>query len=189
MAQMQTPMGSVQFKTGWKAYLLLALGLIAFVVYIYLFRVDIQQIIANVQQIDVPIYALAAGFAVLNVFFFALSWRALLHFLRVKLSVVKSFLYCWYGIFIDAIVPAESISGEISRLYLVTREDSTVSGKVVASLVVQRLIGMGVNIGSLILGITVLSTLGQMAGTVLNVTVFLVIAVSVFLALLALLCV
>jgi len=189
MNQMQTAMGSVQLKRGWKAYLLLALGLIAFVVYIYLFRVDLQQIAVTVQQLDVPLYALAACFAVLNVFFFALSWRSLLHFLMVKLSVVKSFLYCWYGIFVDAIVPAESISGEVSRLYLVTREDNTVSGKVVASLIVQRIIGMGVNIGSLILGIVALSTLGQISGTVLNVTVFLVFAVSAFIALLALLCV
>ena len=189
MSQMQTAMGSVQLKRGWKAYLLLALGLIAFVVYIYLFRVDLQEIIVNIQQLDVPLYALAACLAVLNVLFFALSWRSLLHFLMVKLSVVKSFLYCWYGIFIDAVVPAESISGEVSRLYLVTREDNTVSGKVVASLVVQRIIGMGVNIASLILGITALSTLGQLTGTVLNVTVFLVFGVSAVIALLALLCV
>jgi len=182
-------MGSTRYKITWKSYILLMLGLIAFVAYIYLFNVDIQQIIATLQQIDTPLYVLAAIFAVLNVFFFSLSWHSLLNFLSVKLSVTKSFLYVWYGIFVDAVIPGESISGEISKLYLITREDSTVSGKVVASLVAERLMGMGVNLASLLVGMGILLALGQASGLVLNITVLLVIALSIFLTLLAFLCV
>lgn len=169
--------------------MLLTLGLAAFVAYIYLFNVDIPHIIATLQQIDAPVYVLAAIFAILNVFFFSLSWHSLLNFLSVKLSVTKSFLYVWYGIFVDAVIPGESISGEVSKLYLITREDSTVSGKVVASLVAERLMGMGVNLTSLLVGVSILLVLGQASGLVLNITVFLVIGLSIMLALLASLCV
>ena len=89
-------------------------------------------------------------------FFYAISWRALLNFLSVKISVVKSYLYVWYGIFIDIIIPAESISGEVCRIYLVTREQDGTSGKVVASLITHRLLGMGINIAVLIIGIGLL---------------------------------
>jgi len=183
-------MASMKFKVTWKTFLLPALGLIAFFAYLYFFNVDIPKIIATVQQrIDPSIYSWAIVFLILQTFFFSLSWRSLVNFLSVKLSVVKSFLYVWYGIFMDIIIPAESISGEISRIYLVTREQDKTSGKVVASLVTHRLIGMTVNIISLLLGISLLIIRGQLSGIVLNLTLFLTSAITAFLVLLILLCV
>jgi uncharacterized protein (TIRG00374 family) len=179
-----------QYRITWKTYVLLLVGLGAFCGYIYLLHVDIQEIITTVvQRIDIHIYIAAAVFAVLNILFFSLSWYSLLNFLKVQVSVAKSFLYVWYGIFIDAIIPGESVSGELSKIYLITRDDSTVSGKVVASLVTQRLIGMGVNVASLLIGISILLSLGQVSGLVLTLTFVLAVAVSAFLVLLALFCV
>ena len=142
-------MVSMKFKVTWKTILLPALGLLAFFIYLYLFKVDIPTIIATIQQVNLSIYLAGVMFILFDVFFFALSWHSLLNFLSVKLSVLKSFLYVWYGIFIDIIIPAESISGEISKIYLVTREQNGTSGKVVASLFTQRLMGMGINLISL----------------------------------------
>jgi len=182
-------MASKRFQVTWKTILLLPLGLLAFFLYLYLFKVDIPTIIATAQRIDLTIYSLAIAAVIFETFFFALSWRSLLNFLSVKLSVVKSFLYVWFGIFMDTMIPAESISGEISRIYLVTREQSGTSGKVVASLVAHRLIGMGINIVSLLVGAVVLLMGKQFSGIVLNITLFLVVATTIFLVLLILLCV
>ncbi|HEY4674537.1 MAG TPA: lysylphosphatidylglycerol synthase transmembrane domain-containing protein [Candidatus Bathyarchaeia archaeon] len=182
-------MVSTKLKNRLKTLLPLAVGLLAFLLYLYVFRVDIPTIIEKMQGIDLPIYSVAIVFVMFEMFFFALSWRSLLTFLSVKLSVVKSFLYVWYGVFMDIIIPAESISGEITRVYLVTREQNGVSGKVVASLVMHRLIGMAVNITSLLIGISILIIRGQFSGIVLNLSLFIAIVTAIVLALLTFLCV
>ena len=182
-------MASRKFQVTWKTILFPALGLLAFFLYLYIFNVDIPKIIATAQRIDLSIYFLAIAALIFETFFFALSWRSLLNFLSVKLSVVKSFLYVWFGMFMDIVIPAESVSGEISRVYLVTREQNGTGGKVVASLVAHRLIGMGINIVSLFIGMVVLLMEKQLSGIVLNLTLFLVVATTTFLILLLLLCV
>jgi len=182
-------MASKRFRITWKTVLLPVLGLLAFFVYLYLFNVDIPTIITTVQGINLSIYSLAVVAVILETFFFALSWRSLLNFLSVKLSIIKSFLYVWFGIFMDTLIPAESISGEISRIYLVTREQNGTSGKVVASLVTHRLMGMGVNIASLFIGATALFMEGHLTGLVLNLALFLIVVTTIFLVLLVLLCV
>jgi len=182
-------MVSRKFQITWKNVLLLALGLLAFFLYLYIFNVDIPTIIDKAQGMDLSIYLLAIATLIFETFLFALSWRFLLNFLSVKLSILKSFLYVWFGIFMDIVIPAESISGEISRIYLVTREQNGSSGKVVASLVVHRLMGMGINIASLLVGMVVLLMGKQFSGIVLSLTLFIVVATTIFLILLFLLCI
>ena len=182
-------MASMKLQFTWKTVLLPVVGLLAFFLYLYIFNVDIPTIVATVQHIDLSFYLLAIAAVILETFFFALSWRSLLNFLSVKLSVVKSFLYVWFGIFVDTIIPAESISGEISRIYLVTREQDEAAGKVVASLVTQRLMGMGINVVSLFVGATALLIRQQLTGIVLNLTVFLAASTLIFLVLLLLICI
>lgn len=172
----------------WKTFLPLALGLIAFILYIYIFNVDIPEMINTLQNVNPLIYSLAIVVLILGTLFFSLSWRCLLNFLTVKLSIKKSFLYVWYGIFMDIMIPAESISGEISRLYLVTRGRDETSGKVVASLVVHRLIGTGINIASLIIGIIALFARRQITGILLSLTLLLITGTTIFLVLLILVC-
>lgn len=181
-------MVSMKPKITWKTVLFPAIGLLAFFLYLYLFNVDISTIIATAGRIDFSIYSLAILSIIFETFFFALSWRSLLTFLNVKLSVVKSFLYVWYGIFMDIIIPAESLSSEISRVYLVTREQNGTSGKVVASLVTHRIIGMGINIASLFLGVGLLLIERQLTGIVLSITLFLAAMTTIFMILLSLLC-
>lgn len=183
-------MVSPKFKIGWKAVLLPISGIIAFFVYLYLFNVDIPTIIAIAGTTDLRIYSIAIVFIIVDTFLFSLAWHALLNFLSVKLSVFKSFLYVWYGLYMDIIIPAESVSAEISKLYLVTRErgGSETSGKVVASLVVQRLIGTSLNVTGLLVGAGLLLTYMQVGGIVLNLTIFLAVASIVSLIFLIFLC-
>jgi len=181
-------MGSSGYRITWKTIILLAVGIGAFLLYLFLFKVDIFAIIDKARGMDLSLYLLALSCVVLDTFFFAMAWRSLLNFLAVRLSIIKSFLYVWYGVFMDIVIPAESISGEISRVYLVTREQNGAQGKVVASLVAHRLMGMAINVASLFIGIFLLLVRGQLYGIVLTLLLFLVVATSVGLILLFSLC-
>jgi len=182
-------MPSRNTQIAWKTVLPLVLGLLAFLLYIYIFNVDIFEMIATLQRVDLTIYSLAILALLSGTLFFSLSWRYLLNYLSVKLSIMKSVLYVWFGIFIDIMIPAESISGEISMAYLVTREDEGASGKVVASLVTQRLIGTSINIVGLIMGIVALFTRRQITGLILNLILFLTVGTTISFVLLIFFCI
>jgi uncharacterized protein (TIRG00374 family) len=151
--------------------------------------VDILQIITIVQGINIYVYLLAAVLVILDTFFFSLAWYFLLKPLSVKLSVVKAQLFVWFGIFIDTLIPAESISGEISKIYLVSKEQNGTAGKVTASIIVQRLIGMSINVVILFVGATFLLIGGGLYGIMLNLVLLLVGLTFVFLSLILLLCI
>lgn len=174
------------YKVTWKTFLLPIIGLAAFFIYIYFF-VDFSQIVEAIQRINLYYYVLATIVSLLDIFFFALAWYFLLRFLSVKISVVKSFAYVWLGIFVDTLVPGESISGEVARIYLVNREHEGTGGEATASVVAQRLIGMGINIVTLLVGVFLLLIGSLVSGIMLGMTLFLVAMISVFFALVLLL--
>lgn len=179
-----------KYRVTWKTFIFPLLGLAAFFAYIYIFNVDIQQIIAKVQGINLRFYVLAAIASLLDIFFFSLAWHSLLRFLSVKISLFRSFLFVWVGIFIDTMIPAESVSGEISKIYFVNREQNGAAGKATASVVAQRLIGMSINIVTLSIGAVLLlfDRSIDRYGMILALILFLVAVTFVFLALILLLC-
>ncbi|NLE03651.1 MAG: flippase-like domain-containing protein, partial [Crenarchaeota archaeon] len=136
-----------------KTILLPVIGIVAFFLYILLFNVDLIMVIETAKTANPIIYSAAILMGFAEIFFFAISWRSLLSSLKVKISVMRSFLYTWYGIFLDIVIPAESITGELCRIYLVNREQPGTSGKTTASLVTQRLISMAINVVMLVVGI------------------------------------
>jgi uncharacterized protein (TIRG00374 family) len=148
--------------------------------YVYVFNVDIQQIIAEVGRINMQYYVIAAIISVLDVFFFALAWHSLLSFLRVKFSILRSFAFVWVGIFIDTLIPAESVSGELARIYCVNKEQDGTSGQATASVVAQRLIGMGINIATLLAGAIALLMQNLLFGTTLSLILFLAAIICLF---------
>ena len=181
-------MVSMKQKITWKATILPVIGILAFLIYLYLFNVDVLAIIKTAQHIDLSVYILSILFVFVETFFYALSWQSLLSFLSVKLPITKAYLYVWYGTFIDVIVPAASISGEVSKLYLVTREKSGTGGKVIATLVTQRLISIGTIITSLIIGVGVVSAERQIAALPFKLALFFAISTILLLVLFVLLC-
>jgi uncharacterized protein (TIRG00374 family) len=184
---MECPTESPKPKITWKTVLFPIIGLAAFFAYIYIFQVDIPAIIATAQRADPFPYALAAALSLAEVFFFSMSWRVLVNFLLIKLSVIKSYLFVWYGIFIDIIVPAESVSGEALRVYLITKEQgNSTCGRVVASLVTHRLLGMGLNVAVLILGMGLLFTETQINPLIFNLILFLAVGITATLLLMML---
>ncbi len=143
-------------------------GVIAFFAYIYLFQVDISGVIATAQKANPLMYSTAIMFGLLEVFFYTVSWYALTNHLAIKMSVKRAFLYVWYGVYVDIIVPAESISGDITRTYLLLRDQCGPCGKIVASLYMHRLLGMVMNGVVVVVGIVLLSIEGQVLPFVLN---------------------
>jgi hypothetical protein len=177
-----------RYKVTWKTLLLPIIGLVAFFVYIYVFNVDIQQIVVKLQQTNVYYYFLAAVASILDIVFFTLAWYSLLRFLSVKLSVFKSFAFVWAGIFVDTLIPAESVSGEIAKIYFVNKEQEGTAGKTTASVVAHRLIGMGINIAILLVGAVLLLVQSQLYGMILGLMLFLITVISFFFVLILLLC-
>ena len=180
----ETPVEAPKPKLNWKTALFPIVGLLAFFLYIYLFKVDIPGIIATAQAADPFPYALAVALSIAEVFFYAVSWRVLVNFLQIKLSIIRSYLFVWYGIFLDIIIPAESVSGEAVRIYLIQREQGISScGPAAASLVTHRLLGMAMNVVVLFAGMGLLFLEGQTSG-LLSLIVFLAAAITAILVLL-----
>lgn len=182
-------MTAPKYEITWKTFALLFVGLGAFFAYLYIFNVDIVEIIEKVQQVNIHFYILAVVATLLDTSFFAAAWHSLLKFLSVRISLFKSFLFVWVGIFVDTLIPVESVSGEITKIYLVNREQNGSAGKATASVVAQRLIGMGINVATLLAGGVILLIEGLLSGLVLSLILFLIAATFLFLFLVLLLCV
>ena len=178
----EKPVTAPKPKLTRKTVLFPILGLVAFFLYIYLFQVDIPSIIRTAQTADPLPYALAIAISVAEVFAYSISWRVLVNFLQIKLSKIRAFLFVWYGIFLDIVIPAESISGEVVRVYLITREQGQdSSGPAVASLVTHRLLGMAMNVAALFAGISILFIEGQTTGIIFNLVLSLAVAITAIL--------
>jgi uncharacterized protein (TIRG00374 family) len=152
-----------------KTVFLPLIGLLAFFLYIWLFNVDILNIIEEVKQVQPLPYAAAVIISFLEILFYSLSWQSILSSLNVKISKIRSYIYVSSGIFMDILIPAESVSGEICRVYLVNRDQRGVSGKVVASLMTYRLLSMIMNAVFLILGAILLLGAAQINPIVFSI--------------------
>ncbi|XHH09940.1 MAG: YbhN family protein [Candidatus Bathyarchaeia archaeon] len=139
-----------------KTVVLPLIGLLAFFLYIWFFNVDFLSIIETVKQAQPLPYIAALAVSFIEILFYSLSWRSILSSLKINLSKTKSYIYVCAGLFMDILIPAESVSGEICRVYLVNREHRGVSGKVVASLMTYRLLSMVMNAVFLVLGAVLL---------------------------------
>ncbi len=171
-------------KLNLKTMLPITVGLSAFILYILFLNVDISKISAMAQRADLTIYSLAIVVSIGEVFFATLSWQVLLSILKVKISIIRSFIYTWYSTFIDTLIPAEGVSGELSKIYLMTREQSGISGKAVASVFMQRIIGLAINMVVLVLGVVYLFNTVSLPSFVSNLTIFLAIGLTFGIALL-----
>ena len=165
-------------KYTWKTVLFPLLGLAGFFLYIYLFNVDIVGIFETMQKTNPLIFGAAIICGLVEVLFYTISWHTLTKHLCIKMSLKKAYLYVWYGLYVDIIVPAESISGEVTRAYLLTRDHCGSFGKVVASLFTHRLLGMTMNVIVLILGITLLTFEGQVSTLVFNLIILIAVAIT-----------
>ncbi|MGE5187577.1 MAG: lysylphosphatidylglycerol synthase transmembrane domain-containing protein [Betaproteobacteria bacterium] len=165
-------------KLTWKTVLFPLMGLVAFFLYIYLFQVDLIGILEIVKTVNPLLYAAAIVCGSLEVLFYSISWRILTNHIGIKMTLWRTYLYVWYGLYVDIVVPAESISGEVTRAYLLARDQCGIFGKVVASLFTHRLLGMMMNVVILVIGVVLLSVEGQVSSVVFNLIVFIAVAIT-----------
>jgi len=133
--------------------LLLMVGLFVFLLYLYFFVPfrGPEGFLATIQQASPFYYSLAFICLLLTVAFYSLTWHNLLKLLSVKTSFLKAFQFIWIGTFVDLLVPAESVSGDVSRIYLMSKESGENAGKVVASVIGHRIVsGLVIFVGFLI---------------------------------------
>ena len=174
-------------KLSWKTVLFPLLGIIAFLLYIYLFKVNIIGIFATAKRANPIIYSVAILFGLFQVLFFTISWRVLTNHLSIKMTVVRAYLYVWYGMYVDTIVPAQSISGEVTRTYLLTRDKCGPFGKVVASLYTHRILGTGINAVALLAGVVLLTFGGNVNPLVFNLIILVTIVITAIIILMTVL--
>jgi uncharacterized protein (TIRG00374 family) len=132
------------------AFLFILAGLSLFLLYLYFF-VPFGSIVDAIQKAN-PLYLmLAFGLLFLGVAFSSMAWQRLLKVLSVRVSLLKAYQLTWIASFVDILIPAESISGDVSRIYLMSREAKESEGRVVASVVSQRILGLLVTVVSLLI--------------------------------------
>jgi len=71
--------------------------------------------------------------------------------LAIEATFRKAFLYVWIGNFVDLLIPAEAVTGEASKAYLMSKNSNVNSGKVVASIISHRILSMTITLCSLII--------------------------------------
>lgn len=95
-------------------------------------------------------YSVAFITFMLSMIFYSLTWWRLLRILSVKTTFRKPFLFTLIGSFVDLLIPAESVSGEISKTYLMHKDSNEDAGKIVASVVSHRILTTATTLGGMI---------------------------------------
>lgn len=132
--------------------LVMILGLLSFVLYFYFF-VNPAQVVNILYKTNLTIYAGAFIAYLLYTICASLVWQRLLNNLLVKITKRKAFLYTWVGLFFEAAVPQLGWSSEVSKTYLLAKDSNTQAGKIVASVVGQKIFTMTLTIVSLSTGL------------------------------------
>jgi uncharacterized protein (TIRG00374 family) len=152
-------------------------GIVAFVVYL-LFFVDINEMVSMLSCTKLPIFTLAAIASVLEMIFFALTWQFFLKPLSANVPLKRLCAYTWISNFIDFLIPAESISGEISRIVFIVG-DGVNTGKAAASVITQRMLGLFMGVGTLAIGAVLMLEMQIPLPSLVQSLVYLIISVTV----------
>lgn len=124
-----------------------------FLLYAYFF-VGFDEIVETFLMADPFYYTLAFVMLLLATTIYSAVWWRLLHILSVKTAFGKPFLFTWVGTFVDILIPAESVSGEVSRTYLMYKDSNEDSGKIAASVVSHRILTTATNLSGMIVALT-----------------------------------
>jgi len=158
--------------------LFIGIGLAVLSVYVYYFigTVNFADVIKNTNLLW---YSAAFVAFLASALFYTLAWRSLLHNLDIKTRVRDALLYAWAGMFFDSVVPDPGWSGDITKAYMLSKSSGQEAGRIVASVVSQKIIVTAVTMGSLILGLAFLglnytppTNVLLFTGVVLSLTVF-----------------
>jgi len=161
----------------------MAFGLVIFILYLYFF-VGFGELMEVFNQVNpyeyFTYYSLTIIVMIVSMLFYSMSWNELLKILSIKVGLKNAFLYCWLGNFVDLILPLETISGEITRIFLIHRETGDSSGKIVATVIGHRIITTFMTLSGLLLA-TMLFLLRYKGNSEVLYLLFAVLSGSLFL--------
>jgi glycosyltransferase 2 family protein len=160
----------------------MALGLVAFVLYLWLF-VGFDGLFTLLSQLNVYQYSLFIGLAVAALFtavvFDSLIWDALLKSLSVKIKFRKLLLWNWIGNFIEMIIPGATVGGEVARIALAQKETNHDTGIAAATVIGSRIISTIVYSGGLLVAFALLLFSHQLPLYLVTPVILVVIATAV----------
>jgi uncharacterized protein (TIRG00374 family) len=149
-------MGSAPKQTNRKWIVLsMIAGFAVLAFYLYSFA-GIGAVAKEFMDINLYYYVLGFVAVVMGVLCLSLSWNNLLSGLQLRISRWRTFLFEWVGLFIDEVIPG-GISGDFFKAYLISRDTEYDTGKVVSTVVVQKLFGVVIVMVNLIAGLTLLT--------------------------------
>lgn len=125
--------------------LMLALGAIIFVLYIYF--VGFWQIVDVISSLDLRLATAAVLIDLACIGLFALSWQFLLE--KPGLNFMNCVKIVLVSIFGDLMIPTASISGELLRINLTMKKANLNAGQVTASVLLHRLL-LGITFGGVL---------------------------------------
>ncbi len=161
-----------------KVYLLLLIGLIAFIIY-FVFIVDPASLANVIAQTNLAIFAAAFAAYTVGILFNSLVWHSLLNSLAGKINRKNAFIFTWVGLFFDATIPQLGVSGDVVKTYLYTKATDQNLGKVGASVVGHKILILTMSVISFSAGlIMVLLNYTMPTLTTISVIGFLAISLS-----------
>lgn len=142
-----------------KSLFVLLIGISVYFMFLF-FYTDVGAIMGALQSANLGLYVLAFAAAVANMVFHSLTWWNILDHLKIKSTFRNIFSFMWIGHMVDILVPAESVSGEVARVYLMdrslngagARSVNNSTGRIVTSILSQRIIYTGISLIGLIAG-------------------------------------
>src|SRR3989337_3901782 len=162
-------------------------GLFVFVVYMYFF-VGFSQVLVILENVNpmeyAAFYSLAIVITVLSIFFVAAAWHSLLNTLKIKTKLKSIFLYTWIGYFVDLVVPCQAVCGEVTRIYLVHKENRESYGAIAASSITNRIISYVISSVGLLTGIVLLLSRAAADPFLLNLLIIALIGTVIYLVVL-----
>lgn len=165
----------------------LLVGVVILFLYLHFF-VGIPDLVETMQRTNMYVYSFGVLLALVDIVLYSLAWQYFLRALSVKVDFKKTFGFTWVGFFADFMIPSESVSGDITKIYLMSNELEGEAGKVAASVMTQRLVFTVINLGSFIVGSAACLVLRYtMPQQVINAVLLMILLTSVSLAFLALL--
>jgi uncharacterized protein (TIRG00374 family) len=130
------------------------LGYAALVIYL-LYFVGIDQLFAVIGKANLNIYSLAIASLIISLTFHSLVWYQLLQYLSIGLSLRRTYVLYWVGVFVDNLIPG-GWSGDLFKAYLLNKDPSIESGKAVASVVAKNVYEAVFNFSSIVLALVLL---------------------------------
>jgi len=164
------------------------IGLMIFVLYLNFFAgsSELLRVMENLNSMNyVFYYSLAIAATVVGVLAVAASWHSLLRSLDIQTNLKSLFIYTWAGSFVDLVVPCQAVCGEVTRIYLVRKENHQNYGAIAASSVTNRIVSYVVSsVGLLGAVFLLLSSSSAVPSYLLSVLVVALVGTSVYLAVL-----